>query len=339
MFNAALAHYDFVQLPVYSFTRGYGDWVAGIYMDEFAETHGKDLPVREHLSGFIPCAGVSACFSRLAIDKMVHSETGMVFKAGALTEDYDAAFRLASLGLRPAFIAWTAPYYMDTLRGRGAPQLVRQPMTVATREHFPSGIRAAWRQRARWILGIALVGAKELGWQGSLGTRFFLARDRKGLVAIPAVMFGYVLFVAYVSVRLALHFTAPQVTGSELMASQAALWLISLSLLLALWRLAHRVYFTTRLHGWRHGLVAAPRMVVSNFVNFFAVCRAIRLYALHRLVGRPLAWDKTAHPYPDSLPSQLPSLFRPMGSGASPQSLEQAAQEELERAMASRPKR
>jgi adsorption protein B len=64
------------------------------------------------------------------------------------------------------------------------------------------------------------------------------------------------------------------------------------------WRLVHRVIFTTRIFDWRQGLMAAPRLIVSNFVNFFAAVRATRIYIDHRITGRPLVWDKTTHTYP-----------------------------------------
>lgn len=339
VFNAALDRFDFIQLPVYSFTRELGAFVAGAYMDEFAENHGKDLPVRERLGGFVPCAGVSACFSRLAIERLAASQDGEVFKSGALTEDYDTSFRCTQLGLHSAFVAWKADYYMDTPRGKGHPQLIRREASVATREFFPSRFRAAWRQRARWILGIALVGAREIGWRGTRGTRFFLLRDRKGLIANPAVMIGYALFVAYVLLRIALYFGyGDNVPDSRVMDSPAAYALIGASLALAVWRLAHRMYFTGRLYGWRHGLMAAPRMAVSNALNFLAVCRALRLYALNRLVGRPLAWDKTAHTYPETLPTQLPSMLRPGAASVLLQTEEAAARAELERVMRRPPK-
>ncbi|MBP7564730.1 MAG: glycosyl transferase family protein [Burkholderiaceae bacterium] len=332
VFNAALDQYDFVQLPVYSFTRRLRDLVAGVYMDEFAENHGKDLQVREALGGFVPCAGVSACFSRRAIGKLGERQAGEVFPAGSLTEDYEAAFHLSEIGLHSAFIRYTADYYMDTPRGSGAPKLVRQDMTVSTREHFPDAFRAAYRQRARWNLGIVLVGNDQLGWTGSRGTRLFLARDRKGVIAVPAVMIGYVLFVTYVALRLVLYFGWGDVPGSSVMDTAAAWWLIGASLLLALWRMGHRMHFTSKLYGWRHGLMSLPRFIVGNFVNFWAMCRAVRLYTLHRLFGKPLSWDKTAHTYPDTLATQLPSLLAP-GLSRQPAMSDAAARAELERAM------
>jgi bacteriophage N4 adsorption protein B len=65
-------------------------------------------------------------------------------------------------------------------------------------------------------------------------------------------------------------------------------------------RAAHRVYFTTELYGWEHGLMALPRMVVGNFVNCMAVARAWKMYLSYLFKGTRLAWDKTAHEFPTS---------------------------------------
>jgi bacteriophage N4 adsorption protein B len=46
LFNNLNDFYDFIQLPVYSFRRSPRHFVAGTYMDEFAEFHTKDLEVR-----------------------------------------------------------------------------------------------------------------------------------------------------------------------------------------------------------------------------------------------------------------------------------------------------
>jgi bacteriophage N4 adsorption protein B len=68
-------------------------------------------------------------------------------------------------------------------------------------------------------------------------------------------------------------------------------------------RAAHRVYFTTELYGWEHGVMSLPRMVVGNFVNCMAVARAWKMYLSYLFRGTRLAWDKTAHEFPSS--SQL----------------------------------
>jgi adsorption protein B len=77
------------------------------------------------------------------------------------------------------------------------------------------------------------------------------------------------------------------------------------------WRALSRMYFTTRLYGWRHGLVSLPRMVIGNFVNCMAVGRAWRMYLASVFFGRKLVWDKTAHEFPTG--EQLVRSHRKLG--------------------------
>ena len=156
---------------------------AGTYMDEFAEFHNKDLFVRQRLTGVVPCAGVAACFSRKAIEALKSWRRGEVFDPVALTEDYDVAFAMKTLGLTSAFVLNEAPYTLDIPRGTDQVQRIATPLAIATRENFPSDYRAAYRQRARWLLGIGFQGASKLGWGNTLTERLFFLRDRKGILS------------------------------------------------------------------------------------------------------------------------------------------------------------
>ena len=55
-------------------------------------------------------------------------------------------------------------------------------MPLCVREFFPDTFRTAYRQKARWTLGIGLQSWEQIGWQGSLANRYLLLRDRKGIV-------------------------------------------------------------------------------------------------------------------------------------------------------------
>ncbi|HEX4555622.1 MAG TPA: glycosyl transferase family protein [Xanthobacteraceae bacterium] len=180
VFNSLIGEFDFVQLPVFSFTRKLGDMVGGIYMDEFAEVHTKDLIVRKYVSGLIPCAGVSACFSRRAIFMLAESNNGEVFRTACFTEDYDIAFRLRALDLRSTFVSCPVNYTIDMDHETVNPVYVKRTLPLSTREFFPSELRAAYRQRARWLIGIVFQGTSSHGWKGNWGTKYFLLRDRKG---------------------------------------------------------------------------------------------------------------------------------------------------------------
>jgi adsorption protein B len=305
LFNSLIGtRFDFVQLPVFSFNQPLRDVVGGIYMDEFAEVHTKDLPVRKHLSGLIPCAGVSACFSREAIVALAEHNKGEVFQVSSFTEDYDIAFRLRALGLRATFISCPANYTIDIdmTRETVTPVYVKRTLPLATREFFPSKMRDAYRQRARWLIGIVFQGTSSHGWIGNWGTKYFLLRDRKGILAGPTIILGYFALVNLILIALYLATYAPDDQFHYSLLSQTYVMdLFLVNLIFLLWRILHRMIFTTTIYNWRHGLMSAPRLIVANFVNCFASVRATRIYLGHRINGKPLVWDKTAHSYPITL--------------------------------------
>jgi adsorption protein B len=51
-------------------------------------------------------------------------------------------------------------------------------------------------------------------------------------------------------------------------------------------------------NGVAQGLLSIPRLVVNNFINFFAACRAWRLFIIATMTGQAISWDKTNHVYP-----------------------------------------
>lgn len=57
-FAALIGHYDMIQLPVVPLIDARSRWIAGHYADEFAESHCRDLPVRQHVGASLPSAGV-----------------------------------------------------------------------------------------------------------------------------------------------------------------------------------------------------------------------------------------------------------------------------------------
>jgi len=48
----------------------------------------------------------------------------------------------------------------------------------------------------------------------------------------------------------------------------------------------------------KQGLFSVPRLLVSNFINFFATWRATKTYFAYRIFGAPIVWLKTAHVFP-----------------------------------------
>ncbi|MFM0290916.1 glycosyl transferase family protein [Paraburkholderia megapolitana] len=302
-FNYLLPRKDMIQLPVASLERNWFELVAGTYMDEFAEWHAKDLVVRESLVGWVPSAGVGTCFSRRALLALIDETDRQPFNTESLTEDYDVGARLGRMGMQSIFARF--PVQFATRRkawfGLGKERDITVTMPLCVREFFPDTLRTAYRQRARWVLGIGLQGWEQTGWTGSLVNRYLLFRDRKGIVTAFVSILAYVLVVQF------LLFAAADALGvmPDLIASpfsdsgwmRALLWMNGCALLL---RVAQRFYFVTRLYGWEHGVLSAPRMVVGNFINFMAVSRAWKLFVSHLVTGKRLAWDKTMHDFPSA---------------------------------------
>lgn len=308
-FNYRLQTADLVQLPVMSLELPWDSWVGAAYLDDFSESHQKDILVRQQLTGIVPGAGVALCYSRRALAAMAERHQGQLFNTNSLTEDYDFSFRLAQLpGMVQVFGG--APIRRDASDSpprapRDLAELWKRPATstglLATCEYFPSQFRAAYRQRARWVLGIAFLGWRQLGWRGSLATKYMFLRDRKGIFTAPLSMVAYAL-LAQALVILALG--GPERWG---VAPQSTLvhqpWLQTLLLVntgLLVNRLGQRMWFVTQANGLQHGLLSAPRMIVSNFINFTAVSRAWNQWLKHLASGTAIAWDKTQHVFPSS---------------------------------------
>ncbi|MEN8516857.1 glycosyl transferase family protein [Burkholderia sp. RS02] len=294
----AIADSDLVQLPVLSLPRKWNEFVAGCYMDDFSETHQKDVPARARLTGVVPGAGVASCYSRRAIEAAMKESGGCPFNTSSLTEDYDFSFRLRDLGMKETFARFPLSDIPQDAGAKPAKGGAANRNLLATREYFPKTFRTAYRQRARWILGIAFQGWEQLGWKGDFLTRYMFFHDRKGIVTslFSVIAYGVLInFVALAALQKLGHVvpvSAPLVTASEWIAP--LLWVNTVMLFA---RAGQRYYFVSKLNGPVQGLLSIPRMFVNNLINFYAVCRAWRIYLGHLASGKPIAWDKTSHTY------------------------------------------
>lgn len=313
LFNYLIGRMDLMQLPVFSLECPWYDFVAGHYIDEFAESHSKDMPVREMLTGAVPSAGVATCFSRRALRALASKEHNLVFNTDSLTEDYDISFRLKQLGMKQIFLRYGI---MATIRTASPfTRRVRVHRTrdyVATREYFPNSVRTSVRQKARWVLGIVFQGWQFMGWRGNLAMRYMLWRDRR------SVFTSFVTFTAYILLfNVVLLYLLPRLLPGEYLLPPLVeewtlpWWILAINLVFLLNRMFHRMWFTGRIYGWEQALLSVPRMVVGNLIGFLASVRALRLYITHRLTGKKLVWDKTAHAYPSA--TQLRYMRRRLG--------------------------
>jgi adsorption protein B len=222
-FNYLLPRKDMIQLPVMSLERKWSEFVAGTYMDEFAEAHAKDIVVRESLSDMVPSAGVGTCFSRAAILALVKGNQNQPFNTDSLTEDYDIGNRLASLGMKSIFARFPVKFSVKrrTLPGFGKQYPVTVELPLCVREYFPDRFGTAYRQKARWVLGIGLQGWAQIGWQGSWATKYLLFRDRKSLVTSFISIFAYLLVLQVSAFWLANYFGLWSPQSLSLLDSQA----------------------------------------------------------------------------------------------------------------------
>lgn len=271
---------DFVQLPVLALPQRNSRFVGGHYTDEFAEAHGKAMVVRDALGAAIPGAGVGCAIARQVLQGMGEEP----FARQSLTEDYELGVRIAGEGGKGRFVRVRA------LDGR----------LIATRAFFPSRLDAAVRQKTRWMHGIALQSWDRLGWSGKLIDQWMLMRDRRGPLAAVMVAMAYALIAITAAGWIASE--AGVMKAVELSPTMKALLLINF--LSLLWRLVSRVIFTGHEFGWREGLRALPRMVVSNVISIMAARRALIAYS-RTLRGGAVIWEKTDHSdHPAFIPLQ-----------------------------------
>ena len=313
-YNYLLPRMDFIQLPVTSLERSWFELVAGTYMDEFAEWHSKDLVVRESLSNMVPSAGVGTCFSHSAMQLLAATSHNEPFNVESLTEDYDIGTRLSRMGMKQIFGKFDVDFWPRRTAwfGLGREKIGSIQMALGVREFFPDTFRAAYRQKARWTIGIGLQGWQQVGWAGSLATKYLLFRDRKGLVTAFVAILGYVLMLNF------LLFYAADLLGlwtvyypSLFHTNGWFMTVMGLNAVALLLRVVQRAYFVGKMYGWEHGFLSIPRMVIGNFINAMAAARAWRLFLSHKIFGTRLLWDKTAHDFPSA--DQLESHRQRLG--------------------------
>jgi adsorption protein B len=251
-------------------------WISGHYCDEFAESHAKDLVVREAVGASIPLAGVGCAIERGALARLAAQEGGRPFIAASMTEDYEMGLRVGALGLKTMFVR--------------IPARVGSPAVVCSRGHFPASLDAAVRQKARWVGGIAFAGWDRLGWRGGLGERWMRMRDRRGPLAALLMIAGYGAALIWLQLGLARGLGAPV----QLSLSPALELLLTINAAMLGWRLLMRAGFVTATYGLKQGLLSVPRLIVGNVVAILAAWRAMTIHA----DGGPKSWDKTRHIFP-----------------------------------------
>lgn len=271
--NYYAARYDFVQTPVLALATPFRKLTHGVYCDEFAENHSRDMRVRAALGGFIPSCGVGTGYRRDALERLARASSNRLFEPEALTEDYENGLRLFRLGCSQAFV----PISKSSSGGRDF---------VVTREFFPDTWGAALRQRTRWVTGIALQSWQRFGWSGKPGELYWLWRDRKGLLANPLSLAANFVFVYGLATAMWLRVSP----------GQARLAMATMALQVV--RIGVRMLCVGRIYGLVFALGVPVRAVYANALNTAATVQAVARYTWARVRGQPLKWLKTEHTYP-----------------------------------------
>lgn len=281
-----------VQVPVLPLPTSPSELTHGCYCDDFAEYQSVDMRARQFSRSFIPSCGVGTGFGRHILQQLAEERDGLIFDPASLTEDYEAGVYVFNAGFRQRFV----PLKAD-VRG-----------FAATREYFPRGIRAAIRQRTRWVTGIALQSWARDGWRGSISTKYWFWRDRKGLLTNPLSLFTNLLFLAGVADWIAAFIGHRP--WQFAVANPTLIRLCWLSTALQCLRLAMRMYFTGRIYGPALAWAVPFRFFHGNFINCCASLGALWQFANSQLSKRPLRWLKTDHSYPNrnSLATQSRNL-------------------------------
>jgi len=287
----------FAQLPVEPIVqhgRGFfGRHLGSHYCEEFAESHGKGMIVRDALGAALPAAGVGCAVARGVLDLLCEragerrdasaganvsgnapQAASMPFNEDSLTEDYELGLAVAECGGACRFV-----------RARG-----EDGRLIATRALFPARLDTVIRQKTRWIHGIALQGWDRIAWTNNPLEIWMRGRDRRGPLTALVLALGYALLV------LTGALWAANVVGLapplEIAPLVEVLLLVNLAAFA--WRAAWRLAFTASVHGLGEGLRAVLRIPLANVVAIIAGRRAVAAYA-KTLAGRAIEWDKTPH--------------------------------------------
>lgn len=300
LFNYLVGRKDLIQIPVYPFERSWFNFTSLHYLDEFAELHSKDVPVREAVSGQVPSAGVGTCFSRRAVIALLEDGDGIAFDVQSLTEDYDIGFRLKEKGMEEIFVRF--PVIREV---RSTPNKrwrlgmhERDTNVICVREYFPDTFQTAVRQKSRWIIGIVYQGFKTHKWSRNWKLNYFLWRDRKGALT------NFLSFTASLILLQLLALLCYQWLAEDpyyfLSIFEGDNWLVTLlwiNLFLMLNRMLQRLIFVTRYYGIVQGFMSIPRLFWGNVINFMANWRALS-QIIAQGDPRRVAWDKTTHDFP-----------------------------------------
>lgn len=277
---------DFIQIPVFSFDVPARSLVGGVYIDEFAESHTKDLLVREALGAAVPSAGVGTMISRKLVHTLQATQDGNFLKEDTLTEDYHLGMMTKELGFKSKFAC------VEYEKENG------QREFIATKEYFPSNFHASVRQKSRWTLGIAFQGFDNLQWRGAAIDKYFMWRDRRGPWNSVLFVLSSLLLGLFIVARL--FFTVPEELTGSLFQSLLMFNMINMSV-----RLLQRMCAVGRTNSRQHIFLVPVRWMLANVINVGATYKAYRQYSEGRRTGKRPVWIKTEHRLPENFGQEM----------------------------------
>ncbi len=285
------------QLPVLPDVGRRPSPVAHHYADEFADVHSRTLPVRALLTGTVPSAGVGTAITGEALRQLAAARGGRPFDPDSLTEDYELSLALARAGMGGVFVLRPPGGAEGEGEGPASCWSAGWAPVVAVRECFPAQLAAAIRQKARWMIGIALQAPQRHGRFGAPLARLFLLHDRMMIVnALVDLLCAGLCIVALAAVLLGIPPATMRAADGLAMP-----WVPSMVVangFFMLHRLLVRIWLGARRYGWRFAPGAPLRQLAAIAINGVAAMRALWLYRRHRRTRARLVWDKTEHRLP-----------------------------------------
>lgn len=300
--NYLIERKDLIQIPVVPLTKNWWNFNGGHYQDEFGETGSKDMVVRETLSGYIPSSGVATSFSRKAIETLSRINGGVVFNTKSLTEDYDIGYRLLNEGLDLIFVRFPVRIRKKIKNIFGTEKEVEVEEYIVSKGYFPTTFTQAVRQKSRWMVGIVFQGNRDIGWPKGLGLRYMLYRDRKAIFTHFANLLAYIIMLNLIYLWASDKFNDMAWSFPEFIPEGSWLWvLIYANTIFMFSRFFHRFLFAKRTYGIAQAFLSIPRLFWGNFINMFALFRALGQYRGALKKDERVTWDKTDHEFPDEI--------------------------------------
>ena len=299
LFNYLMPRFEMIQIPIIPLEIPWHSFIGGVYMDEFAEMHLKELIVREKIARVLPSAGTSTAFWRDSLRHLEEKNGGEIFNRTSLAEDYEVGIRFGKLGVRQIILIQYVERIIPKkswLSKKPKPKKVKE--LVATRAFFLTEFRKAVRQRARWVYGIAWQGLRNIGWDRRIKVSYALLRDRLSFFTNFLYFLGYLL-IAYILTVWAVRLFRPDFSVLALISRQEVWWKLALVVLFFFfWRIFMRFVFVSRIYGFVQGALAPVRIIVGNILNFCSSTLAMLWLVRAVSTKREQTWIKTEHEFP-----------------------------------------